>query len=91
MGTDMAEHVRAVMDASLQLSTITFLLFFSAAVLVLICNHFGLVDLAALDPRAWDSTISLALGSAALAFSEVLANLLTLHRRKRLLASWKGG
>jgi hypothetical protein len=60
-----AGYVSVGIDASRQPFTITFLASFSAAVLILICNHFGLVDLAAVDPLAWESTISGALGSSA--------------------------
>jgi hypothetical protein len=60
-----AGYVSVAIDASRQPFTITFLASFSAAVLILICNHFGLVDLAAVDPLAWESTISGALGSSA--------------------------
>jgi hypothetical protein len=55
-----ARYIEAAIDASLQLFTITYLAFFSAAVLLLTCDHVGLVDLAAFDSRAWDSVITAA-------------------------------
>jgi hypothetical protein len=82
-----AGYVSAAVDASRQPFTMIFLGFFSAAVVVLICNHFGLVDLAAIDPLARESIISGALGSGALAISEISGDLVSFHRKKRLLAS----
>jgi hypothetical protein len=84
-----ARYIEAAIDASLQLFTITYLAFFSAAVLLLTCDHVGLVDLAAFDPRAWDSVITAAVGSGVLAFCEIFRDLLSFHRKKRLLARWK--
>jgi hypothetical protein len=96
MGADMARkggtragYIDAAIDASLQLFTITYLAFFSAAVLLLTCDHVGLVDLAAFDPSAWDSVITAAVGSGVLAFCEIFRDLLSFHRKKRLLARWK--
>jgi hypothetical protein len=84
-----AGYVSVAIDASRQPFTLTFLASFSTAVLILICNHFGLVDLAAVDPLAWESTISGALGSSALAISEIFGDLVSFHRKERLLASWQ--
>jgi hypothetical protein len=84
-----ARYVGVAIDASRQPFTMTFLALFSAAVLVLICNHFGLLDLAAIDPLAWESTISGALGSGALAISEISGGIVSFHRKKRLLATWR--
>jgi hypothetical protein len=73
MGADIARkggtragYIDAAIDASPQFFTITYLALFSAAVLLLTCDHVGLVDLAAFARSAWDSVITAAVGSGVL-------------------------
>jgi hypothetical protein len=87
--TSIAQYIAAAIDASLNAFVITFLSFFSATAIVLICNHFGLVNVTALDPRAWDAALTVASGSGALVVSEIVENFLSLRRKRRLLASWR--
>lgn len=83
-------YISVAIDAARQPFTVTFLAFFVAAVLVLVCNHYsGLIDLAAVDPVACESIISGALGSGALAISEIFGDVLSFHHKKRLLAQWR--
>jgi hypothetical protein len=87
--TSIARYIAAATDASLKAFVITFLSFLSAAAFALICDHFGLINLTAFDPRAWDAALTVASGSGALVASELVENFLLLHRKRRLLASWR--
>jgi hypothetical protein len=87
--TSIAQHITTTFEVSLNAFVITFLSFLAAATFALICNHIGLINLTAFDPRAWDAALTVASGSGALVVSEIVENFLMLHRKRRLLASWR--
>jgi hypothetical protein len=89
MRKTLAQHIAATFEVWLNAFVITFLSFLSAAAVALICNHIGLINLTAFDPRAWDAALTVASGSGALVASELVENFLLLHRKRRLLASWR--